>query len=252
MKALFIVGFWNSGTTLLVDVLRKHPSLSLRKARYKPNLEERTIKKILNKLGSGFWDFSDDYEEVMKNGFVNYQEPDFDEAKRQRFRKIFNWHFWVRKHKILLLKNPWLFYFNTFIDKTFAADDIKKVVILRNGYSQSVSKDYWSKNQENPEKHLTARAVFWKKSMERFFETWYKDEKCLTIRYENLCKNPEKAIRDVCDFLEIPFEPLKDKLPKAFENRMTNWDNLDADLKRNIENEINEIQLKMDKEFPME
>ena len=66
MKALFIVGYWNSGTTLLVDVLRKHPILSLRKARYKPNLEERTIKKILKRLDSDFWDFSDEYV-VQKN-----------------------------------------------------------------------------------------------------------------------------------------------------------------------------------------
>jgi hypothetical protein len=251
MKALFIVGYWNSGTTLLVDVLRKHPVLSLRKARYKPNLEERTIKKILKRLRSDFWDFSDEYVDVIENGFKNYKEPDFDEGQRLRFRKIFRWHFWVRKRKVLLLKNPWLFYFNSFIDNVFAEDEIKKVVILRNGYSQAVSKDYWLKGTDNPEKHLIARAIFWKKSMERYFDTWYKDENCLTIRYENLCGNPEKVVRDVCAFLEIPFEPLKDKLPNAFENRMTKWESLDTELKQSIENELDDIQLKIDKEFPI-
>lgn len=251
MRALFIVGFWNSGTTLLVDILRKHPTLSLRKARYKPNLEERTIKKILNKLGTDFWDFSDNYEEVIKNGFENYHEPILEESKRQRFRKIFKWHFWVRSSKMLLLKNPWLFYFKDFIDTTFKEDDLKKVVILRSGYSQTVSKDYWLKGNINAEKHLIARAIFWRKSMERYFDTWYKDENCLTIRYENLATNPEKVVHKICTFLDLPFEPLQHEIPAAIENRMTKWNQLDEDLKIKVDIELKTIQQKIDALFPL-
>ena len=251
MKALFIVGFWNSGTTLLVDVLRKHPDLSLRKAKYKPNLEERTIKKILNKLGTDFWDFSDTYEEVVKNGFQNYHEPQLTESQQVRFRKLFNWHFWTRQSKILLLKNPYLFYFYNFINTIFKKDDIRKVVILRNGYSQVVSKDYWKKGKIEPEKHLISRAIFWKKSMERYFHTWYNDKRCLTIRYENLSANPELTIKQICEFLEIPFEPLQETIPSAIENRMTKWNNLDKQLKSKVMVEIEEIQQKIDTYFPI-
>ena len=143
MNALFVVGFWNSGTTLLIDVLQKHPNLSLRKARYKPNLEERTIKKILNKLGADFWDFSDTYEEVVQNGFKNYHEPKLSESQQIRFKKIFKWHFWVRKPKILLLKNPYLFYFYNFINTTFKEDNIKKVIILRNNTYTIIIIFFW-------------------------------------------------------------------------------------------------------------
>lgn len=251
MKALFIVGFWNSGTTLLVDVLRKHPKLSLRKARYKPNLEERTIKKILHKLGTDFWDFSDTYEEVIKNGFANYHEPDFDTNQQTRFRKIFNRHFWTRSSKILLLKNPYLFYFYNFINSVFGKDDIKKVVILRNGYAQVVSKDYWKKGNVASEKHLIARAVFWKKSMERFFETWHKDDNCLTIRYENLSANPEQTIQEICVFLGIPFQPISKTIPAAIENRMTNWNKLDDELKNQVIAEVEAMQQQIDTFYPV-
>ncbi len=250
MKALFIVGYWNSGTTLLVDILRKHEVLKLRKARYKPNLEERTIKKILKKMGTDFWDFGD-YSEVIEHGFDRYEEPQFDEHQRKRFRRIFQFHFWVRSSKILLLKNPWLFFFKKFIDTNFENDTIKKIVILRNGYSQAVSKDYWLRGNHDSKKHLVARTIFWKKSMELYFETWYKDEHCLTIRYENLCSNPEKVIREVCQFLEIPFEPLQDQLPKAFENQMTKWEQLDEALKMKVTEEIKDIQLRLDTAFPL-
>ena len=251
MKALFIVGFWNSGTTLLVDVLRNHPNLSLRKARYKPNLEERTIKKLLKKLGADFWDFSDTYEEVVQNGFKNYHEPIFDDNQQTRFRKMFRRHFWTRSSKILLLKNPYLFYYFNFINTIFQKDEIKKIVILRNGYAQVVSKDYWKNGHTPPEKHLLARAVFWKKSIERFFNTWHNDKHCLTIRYENLSANPEKTIQDVCTFLDIPFEPLRKTIPAAIENRMTNWNKLDDTLKNQVNEEIEDIQQKVDTFYPV-
>ena len=140
MNIVFIVGYWNSGTTLLTDILRKHPTLKLKKARYKPNLEERTIRKILKKLGTDFFDFGD-YSEVIANGFKNYKQPQFDENQRYKFRKSFNWYFGVSKSHRLLLKNPFLFFFNNFIEENFATDTVKKIVILRNGYSQAVSKD---------------------------------------------------------------------------------------------------------------
>lgn len=250
MKSLFIVGFWNSGTTLLVDILRKHPILKLKKARFKPNLEERTIRKILKKLGTDFFDFGD-YSEVIANGFDNYEQPKFDETQREKFRKSFLWHFGVSKDKMLLLKNPWLFYFQDFIAENFVQDDMKKIVILRNGYSQVVSKDYWLRDKENPEGRLIARSVFWQKSMEHYFKTWHNDPDCLTIRYENLCGHPEQVTEQVCDFLGVPFQPLIKSLPAAFENRMTKWNQLEDRLKVQVSEHVEAMQAKIDEHFPL-
>lgn len=250
MNIVFIVGYWNSGTTLLTDILRKHPELKLKQARYKPNLEERKIRKILKQLNTDFFDFGD-YSEVIANGFVNYQQPKFNEEERKKFRRAFDWAFGVSKRKHLLLKNPYLFFFNDFIEENFATDKVKKIVILRNGRAQAVSKDYWLRDKENPEKRLISRAIFWRKAMERYFETWYHDPNCLTIRYENLCKRPNAIIQQVCSFLDLPFSPIKDNLPVAFENRMTNWEKLEKHLKQQVVEQVQEIQDKIDAQFPV-
>ena len=103
MKILLIVGYWNSGTTLLVDILRKHPKLTLRRARWLPNLEERTIQKLLQRLGSDFIQFDENYKTVVNQGFTHYQEPQFDEEQSQQFERLFNQKFGVKEPKILLL-----------------------------------------------------------------------------------------------------------------------------------------------------
>ncbi len=68
-QAVFIVRYWNSGTTLLVDVLRKHPAFAFKRARFKPNLEDRTIIKILRRFDAGFIKLDDYYREINQNGF---------------------------------------------------------------------------------------------------------------------------------------------------------------------------------------
>ena len=250
MKSIFIVGYWNSGTTLLVDILRKHPAIKLKKARYKPNLEERTLRKILNSLGTDFFHFGD-YSDVIEHGFKNFEEPTFNQQQHRTFRRKFLWHFGVPKHKILLLKNPYLFFFNRFIKENFKEDKVKKIVILRDGRSQVVSKDYWLKHQENPEQHLFARAKFWVRAMEHYFETWYHDKDTLTIRYENLCTHPEATIRQICHFLEVDFKAFKHSIPTQLENRMTRWEQLDDDLKTKVIPLLSAMQAKIDNAFPL-
>jgi len=250
MEGIFIVGYWNSGTTLLTDVLRKHPKLSLKKGRFLPNLEERSTQKLMRKEGSDFFDFGD-YSDVINNKFKNYPQPDWDATKIKSFQKGFRRIFETRNSKILLLKNPWLFFYEEWINRIFSNDAIKKIVILRNGYSQAVSKDYWLKSEQEPKEELEARTKFWKIAIERYFETWHNDPDCLTIRYENLCTNPEETIKEVCDFCSIDYASISKKIPDAFENRMTRWQELDPDLKSIVIKELRNIQLKMDKNFPL-
>ncbi len=250
MNGLFIVGYWNSGTTLLTDVLRKHPDLVLKKGRFLPNLEERTIQKLFDKIGTPFFDFGD-YSDVILNGFTNYRTPQWSAEQSATFRKMFDRHFSVAAEKQLLLKNPWLFFYKEWIDKQFSRDNIKKIVILRNGYSQAVSKDYWMRGELPPERQLTARSIFWRNAMELYFETWFTDPQCLTLRYENLCTHPEETIRSICSFLAIPFEPLQSKLPDAFVNRMTKWNQLEPALQQQVFQEIKVVQNKLDAAFPL-
>ncbi|MDX2248262.1 MAG: sulfotransferase [Bacteroidia bacterium] len=252
MKAIFIVGYWNSGTTLLVDILRKHPQICLRRARFKPNLEERTLAKILRKMGTGFISLESDYATVIREGFVNYREPRFDAETREKFRKIFDRKFAVSPDQTLLLKNPWLFFMPDFIDQNFASDDLKKIIILRDGPGQIVSKDYWKRNLENPEQQLYARAKFWVRSMEYFFEKWHQKPNTLTLRYENFCHNPIAFTRNICDFAQVS-QPHKfiTPIPLQFSNRQTNWNQLNPAYRDNVNAIIKDMQTKLDLHFPV-
>ena len=128
MEALFIVGHWNSGTTLLVELLRKHPQLALKQARWKPELEERTTLKLLRKMGYPTLYFGPQhYENVLKaEGFGFWQQPNMDATTMERFRCRWYRAFRPRGGRQLLLKNPWLFFYPDFIREAFAQDTLHK------------------------------------------------------------------------------------------------------------------------------
>lgn len=248
-QAVFIVGYWNSGTTLLTDVLRKHEELKLKHARFKPNLEDRSIVKMLKKLGHDFIDIDNYYQEINSHGFQNYIEPNFTEVEKRKFQKLFNKKY-STESTTLLLKNPWLWFMHNFIEDNFEDWRIKKICIIREGAIQAVSKDYWLKDDE-PEKMLLARAKFWSRSIEYFFDHWHQDPNTLTIRYESLCYNPRQALQDVCDFCDIQFSSVAKAVPAFLENRRNKWEKLDPDLKQQVIELTEAAQQKIDKEYPI-
>ncbi len=252
MKAVFIIGFWNSGTTLLTDILRKHPDLALRHARFKPNLEDRGFVKLLRKFNADFISFQPYYEKVVEHGFDHYPNFAFAEDERVAFRKAFwkKYSGWTRAK--LLLKNPWLFFLHPFLMEMFEKDNAKYICILRNGQSQVVSKDYWKgPKEQNPEKHLLGRSLFWAKCMDLFFDTWSKEPKCLTLRYENLCAYPEETISKVCNFLGISIDKMQAHIPNALESRNTKWNALEETLQIKVNRHIEEAQKKLDEHYPV-
>jgi len=251
MRVLFIVGYWNSGTTLLVRILRHHSRLKLRKTFNSKNLEEHTIRRILKKFNKDFFFFGD-YRDVIQNGFKNYEEPCLNDEETKKFRKLFYKKLRVPKDKILFLKKPRIFFFKNFLDRTFPKGEMKKIVILRNGFSQVVSKDYWKNSPAEPKKQLLRRAHFWFRAMEYYFDNWHNDPETLCLRYESLCNNPERELRRICDFAEISFEEIREHIPEGLESRMDKWEKLNDDLKNEVEKIIGEMQKKLDKELPVQ
>ena len=252
MKALFIVGHWNSGTTLLVDLLRKHPDLALKKARYKPNLEETSTQKLLARQGYPLIDFGHDYDRVLEHqGFDYWQQPQLSPQELAKFQKRWYRKFAPSKGKMLLWKNPWLFFYPQFIDQAFSQDMLRKVYILRDGHSQVVSKDYWKRTDGDAAAKLIARAHFWVYCMEWFFQTWDQDPDCLTLRYESVTGQPEASMRQICDHAGLDFSPLEAHLPPALENRLKNWNRLEPGLQAEVEAIIMPMQERIDARFPV-
>lgn len=249
MEGIFIVGYWNSGTTLLVDILRHHPVLKLKKARFKPNLEDRTIIKHLRKSGGDFIYLSPYYKEIIEYGFEHYEEKIPMGEDKDRFNRLFNRSYAVKRDKQLLLKNPWLWFMPKLIAENFERWDLKKLTIIRNGRMQVTSKDYWLKDP-NPEKALIARAKFWVRSMEFYFEHWHGREDCLNLRYENLCSSPVDTLNRICDFIDIDIRPLEKYIPRSLSIRSSKWDELPENLKQEVDAIIAPMQDQLDDRLP--
>ena len=249
-EPVFIVGYWNSGTTLLVDVLRKHPAFAFKRARWKPNLEDRTIVKILRRFNEDFIKLDDYYAEINRNGFKNYREPRFNDKDKLKFNKIFNQKYGVGNKKTLLLKNPWLWFMQEFIDTQFIDWNIKKIVIIRDGAMQTASKDYWLR-VDDPERMLMARAHFWVRSMEYYFDHWYKDPNTITIRYENLCYQPRETLMQLCEFVGVDFAQIQNHTPALLENRRDKWEAIDRTLRFRVNEITQTMQHKVDELFPI-
>lgn len=252
MNHLCIVGYWNSGTTLLVDLLRKHPQLRLRHARYKPNLEDRSLVKMLRRLGHDFIRFEPRYQRVIEHGWDWYQQPQLSEAERARFRRMFLRHYRVKPPQWLLLKNPWLWFMPDFLRENFTEDQMRYVVILREGGMQAASKDYWLRDPADPPALLRARGQFWVRAMEFFYQHWHDRPDVYVMRYENLCADPVGEVQALLQWIGLAVDPLRARLPQRLTNRTDKLDQLPPGLREELLAAIASMQARIDVDYPVQ
>lgn len=246
MQALLIPGYWNSGTTLLVDLLRKHPDLQLTRGRWLPNLEERNTKKMLARYGERFVDLGPGYQLILSEGWPAHKEPRLTPSEIRQFRRRFGLIFKTWPGKVLLAKNPWWMFAPDFFRQVFANDEVRYLMIFRAGIHQVVSKDYWLRGPFPPEEQLRRRAEFWKMCVDYYFEHWHGREEVLTLTYEALCDDPRAAIRRVCAHLGLDPEPLLPKVPEQIANRTRHWDHLEPRLQEMVQGIVAPAQARLD------
>jgi hypothetical protein len=224
--------------------------MRLRLARFKPNLEERTTIKILNKLGFDFIDIRNDYKRILDLGFEAHEEPKFNMDQMARFRNDFEKKFKVPEGKWLLIKNPWWFFFPNFIAEAFSPYELSTISILRNGKNQVVSKDYWLRNTNEPAEKLLARSRFWAKCIDYYESNWLGKEGHLDLRYESLCRQPKETLEACFNHLGMDKGRYRKKLPTLPEEKFAKWDALDEALKAEVMDIINPAQEKLDHILP--
>ena len=98
---------------------------------------------------------------------------------------------------------------------------------------------------------LLARAKFWVRSMEYYFDHWHSDDNTTTIRYENLCYRPRQTIIDLCQFMDVDFTKIQDHTPALLENRRDKWEKLSPNLQLQVEEITADMQRKIDQLFPV-
>lgn len=229
----FIVGFHNAGTTILTKLLNMHPDVYLLTSKGYANLEEVVLRGVALSLGIDF-DFSPT-ERVLSTG-LNSALITVNDGVAQEFRDRFN--------KILgkdrrFLKNPRLFYYKDLLDKAFPAS--KRILILRNGYSYTISKNYWKKGSDAGIEKLQKRARYWSVAMEYCFDVWNRDTNTLILRYRDLCSSTKDVINKICDFVDLDYGKVINELPNTLTNMDYKWGLFRDDLKPMVQNEVDTV-----------
>jgi hypothetical protein len=98
---------------------------------------------------------------------------------------------------------------------------------------------------------LLARAKFWVRSMEYFFEHWHNQPNVYTLRYENLCYAPRQTLMSLCEAMSLDFAPLAPHCPALLENRRDKWDALEKRLQLHVNEIVADMQLRVDHHFPV-
>jgi len=223
---IFIVGYFNCGTTAIAKTVSEHRDIELFSNDSK--CEEKTIYNITNNLGLNV-------QYSPTNKFVN-SGYNFDKAliktndeTARKFRKSLD----KEIGDCNLIKNNKLFFAKDLLDKAY--HDSKRILIIRNGNSYAIARGHFNRNK----KEIIDRAKFWNESMKYMLQSWVYDEKTLIIKYENLCSKPDITINNICEFLDIDYNELG-KIPE-FKSRNYKWNNIDKKLQGKIENATKEM-----------
>jgi len=194
-KWIFIIGCYNSGTTLLTGILEQHPKIA-----GLPAEGQFLTKELITPRDVGVPRLWTEKESVFTIAARDKQES----AKIVRR----DWKKYVKKVKaeFIMERTPtniarleWLQ--NNFPDAHF-------IHIIRNGYAVSLGIDKKVKEKFGNKTNLLQRAAIqWRRSAEIFQENSKKLKGVLEISYEDLTENTEKTIEEITEFLHIsPFK----------------------------------------------
>jgi adenylate kinase family enzyme len=201
VKWVFIVGCYNSGTTLLGKLLSQHKNISYldEGAHYTDEL------KIPDELGwPRMWcEVEDDIKKDIDN---------VDSARN--LRKDWSWLFDVDKNV----------YLEKSISNTARVEWLKKnfsnsyfVHIIRNGYAVAegirvkAPNDNWNMPDEYDTYPISKCAKMWCRSAEVFKSQAKSISNTKTVAYEKLCKSPKKVVSEIWKFIGINAKPTWDE-----------------------------------------
>lgn len=223
---LFIVGWPRSGTKLLRDLLNRHPQISI------PMVESHFIPHFVNTFGwnSNFYDkqllikfyklFSQSifYRCFKNRGVILDFEHLNANANKQSWDKILE--FILRYYASTNDKNDGFLWGDKTPQYLVHMDTLKKIFreakfihIIRDPRDCCLSsKRVWGKNIYRTA-HRWAKTVTKARQIGNSLGNDY-----LEIYYEQLLDNPEKTLRNICDYLECKFFDGMLELDKPAEN----------------------------------
>lgn len=185
---LFILGCNNSGTTLLTQILDNHPSI-----RTLPKEGQRLTKAIPNSAPCGVGRVFTQRMDL----FRWTEESDASSVPRLRY----DWACRFRRRSgILLEKSPPNTLRSRWLQRHFRP--ARFLVLVRNPYA--VCEGIARRRGHS----MTEAATHWRLVHEVLEEDMKYLDRCLLVRYEDICEQPEKELQAIERFLDlaVPFD----------------------------------------------
>ena len=197
---IFIFGLARSGTTLLQRILMAHPEIASTPEPWilLPFLYSRKQTGVLAEYSHNiaFLAISD-----FVDKFPN-KEADFYKELEGFVSSLYAKHC-VNKEKYFLDKTPMYYYIIPEIMKTFP--DAKFVFLFRNPVQiLSSVMNTWSKGGFDNLYRLRDMLFSGPKLLAEGF--FMNKEKSISIRYDDLIREPDKTVKKVCDYLQVKFD----------------------------------------------
>jgi len=182
---IFLTGTTNSGTGFLRFFFLKHPELSVLEqeghhySKILPN--DNQFPKIKNRLFA------------LYPQYYRWTAKDVNRINTRRIRKDFYKHWDLNKY-FLMEKSPHHMIRLKFMDNVFKQS--KFICIVRNGYvvSEGINRRKGHKMKQCAKHWSLANQIMTEDSSKVNIKI---------IKYEDLCKNPQENINDLCNFIGI-------------------------------------------------
>lgn len=207
-KIHFVVGIWRSGTTLLKEVLDVSENIKV--------FPEHLV--LLNQLADIYKFNEAFYLKIIRSihadkYFLHFAKPDltlleeaiytaknFEEAIKNIYSTCLEPN---EKPNIFLDKNPIYSYYLTDLLNLFP--EAKFIWMLREPKDNCISR---AKHKIQSFSNYTYLAYWWKKTNELIAAQALKHpNRFLLVHYDDLCVNPDRNLKKICDFLETPYKP---------------------------------------------
>jgi hypothetical protein len=227
-KWVFIIGCYNSGTTLLEEVLSTHPAMS--------SLNDEGVvltDELLRPEDFAWrrmWQACEEEMKIEDNGAA---------AKANRIKRQWS-HFYDLKKPVLLEKSIVNTTHIEFFDRFFK--DAYFIHLVRNGYAVAEGIHRKAKVLEgNPEFREGAHypleycARQWTRSLEHVAQTKDNADRFYEITYEDFTDNPDEVLRAITEFIGV--EPFSN----TFKGNVFNIHNVESSIRNMNEKSLKKL-----------
>lgn len=230
MKIVVIIGHWNSGSTLLTELLSRHPAARPGRARHLPNREERHTRRLLRQLARR-------RGSCRRHEWCYYHRPKLNDIELAWFRARLLRYLRPGSGRFALIKNPWLLYGHDLLTRALAGHDVRYVYITRRGANQVTSWNAWfseARNLAEARANLMERARLWVDGVETYRHDWAERDDCVAVRYEDLCREPLATLDRLADFAALTPSVWRPAPPREFTISEAKWQALPGCFRQEI------------------